>query len=847
MSDRLTLRRSGVYLVVLLAYVVVAVGTTWPLAARINTHLPGGTSDALVHYWNGWWTGRALATGQTPFYTSRLFHPAGISLVYHNFAWPNIVAWLVLQPWVGGFAAYNLPLLANLSLCGLAAFLLTRDLIGDGRVAFLAGLIYQCWPFRMGQLDHPNLISTQWIPLFLLFLIRTLRRGRRQDGALAGVFLALTGYTRWQLLVPAAVVGGVYLACSLPDRWASRRRSVLALLLAGGVAVLALTPPALLLAGQWRTASADLLVEGEEASMQTDLLAYLTPGGSHPVVGALTQPIYDRYYADRSGGRRFPAYVGVTVLVLALLGVWRARRAALSWVAMALVLLLLALGPVLRVGGRLYPVVPMPYRLVARLFVVRLLRFPDRFNMFLALPVAVLAAYGIASVLARARRRGRWAAAAVPCLLGGAILFEYLAVPVPLQHPQLSAYYARLAAEPGDFAVLNLPIDPQQSKLYMFAQVTHHHPILQGKTARLPEGAYGYLDGHPWLRGLRYSGEMSPGLTDVSRQLAPLAEDGVRYVILNKALVDAERLARWQRYLLIAPRYSDEQIAVYATTPLAGRDFTLADELAPGIGLIRVFTSTDCLNPDGVLEVDVGWGTTAAPGRDLHVELAFVSDEGATSQGEVFPLSPIWPTGEWPANAVVWGYYTLRVHPSLPTGPYTVTLALVDPATGALPGHPAVVGRVMVSPSPCAFDVPPDVVGVNALFGDDLRLLGYRLRHAGDRLTLTLHWQGERRMEIAYKIFVHVFDPATGVPVAQDDAMPRRWAYPTTLWGPGEVVTDVIPISLEGVRAGTYGVAMGVYDPATMERLPVMDGAGQCPPDGRLVLPGETVEMNNER
>ena len=228
-------------------------------------------------------------------------------------------------------------------------------------------------------------------------------------------------------------------------------------------------------------------------------------------------------------------------------------------------------------------------------------------------------------------------------------------------------------------------------------------------------------------------------------------------------------------------------------------------------------------------------------------QLAFVSDEGATSQAKVFPLSPTWPTGEWPANAVAWGYYTLRVHPSFPAGPYTVTLALVDPATGALPGHPAVVGRVMVSPSPCAFDVPPDVVGVNALFGDDLRLLGYRLRHAGDRLTLTLHWRGERRMEIAYKIFVHVFDPATGVPVAQDDAMPRRWAYPTTFWGPGEVVTDVIPISLEGVRAGTYGVAVGVYDPATMERLPVVDGAGQLQPDGQLVLSGETVEMNNER
>jgi len=98
-------------------------------------------------------------------------------------------------------------------------------------------------------------------------------------------------------------------------------------------------------------------------------------------------------------------------------------------------------------------------------------------------------------------------------------------------------------------------------------------------------------------------------------------------------------------------------------------------------------------------------------------------------------------------------------------------------------------------------------------------------------------------METSYKIFVHVFDPLTGVPVAQDDAMPHRWAYPTTFWGPGEVVDDLIPIPLGEVPTGTYQVAIGVYAPETMERLPAMDGAGHPQPDGRLVLPGETIRV----
>jgi hypothetical protein len=406
-----------------------------------------------------------------------------------------------------------------------------------------------------------------------------------------------------------------------------------------------------------------------------------------------------------------------------------------------------------------------------------------------------------------------------------------------------------LASQSDDFAVLNLPIDPQQAKRYMFTQVTHERPILQGKTARFPEGTYAYLDAHPWLWGLRQSGEISPEITDMGRQLASLAQDDVRYVILHKELIDVDRLARWQRTLLTRPRFEDEQIAVYAISPLAGRDFELADELAPGIGPIRVLTSTDCLNPGRVLEVDVGWAAADAPGQDLDVRLTLVQEAGSGYQEEVFPLSHAWPTGEWPANAVAWGYYVLRAHPALPAGEYEVALALADPATGESQGQQAVVGRVTVSSTPCEFSLPGEAtgaVGVNALFGDDLRLLGYRLDRVlrqTDHLTVTLYWRAERRMEMAYKVFVHVFDPATSVPVAQDDAMPRRWAYPTQLWSPGEVVPDAIPISLEGAPAGAYSVAVGVYDPATTVRLPVVDGAGQIQPDGRLVLPGETIHV----
>jgi hypothetical protein len=845
MNERPALSGRRVCVVVLLAYTGVAVGTTWPLVARIASALPGHTSDTLVHYWNGWWVQQALSRGQSPFYTTYMFYPNGLSLAYHNFAWLNITAWLALRSWVGGFAAYNLPFLANLALCGLAAFLLSYELTHSKRTAFLAGLIYQCWPYRMSQLDHPNLISTQWIPLLLLFMIRVVRRGRWQDSVIMGLFLSLTGYTRLQLLIPAAVIGGVYLICVFPGRRIVWRRTVLLLLLGGGIAAVTFIPPVVRLLHQQRVAPADLLLEEEEVTMQTDLLAYLTPSPDHPAFGSLTRSSYDRYYADRGAGRRFAVYVGVTPLVLMLFGVWSIRRDGLPWVAMALVLVLLALGPVLRLNGRLYPAVPMPYRWAGWTYVIRLLRAPDRFNMFLALPVSMLAAHGIAWVLAIAYRQNPRFFTPLSLPIGAAILFEYWAAPIPLQHYEMPAFYSQMAAEPGDFAVLNLPLD-WSAKTYMFAQTAHHRPILQGKTARFPEGTFAYLEGHQWLRTMRPFETLPPNLPDVGLHLASLAQDDVRYVILHKDLLESDNVASWQRYLLVSPRFEDDRIAVYPTGPLPGRDFTLVQEMIPSLGIVHAITSSGCLNRGSVLEVDVGWGTSLAPDQDYEVEVSLVADGGDIVQKGISPLSPTWPTRKWPAGAVAWGYYTLQVPPAIAPGSYAIVLALLDPAAGRRCGQPVVLEHVTVSESMCSFGLPPEAVGAvhtNAIFGNNLRLLGYRAQRDGHDLNLVLYWRAERRMEIDYKVFIHVFDLSTRVPVAQDDAMPRQWTYPTTFWGPGEVVDDAIRISLADVPPGTYGLAAGVYDPLTGERLSVIDGDGRLLADGLLVFSGQTVEV----
>ncbi|MGD2104595.1 MAG: hypothetical protein PVJ55_05705, partial [Anaerolineae bacterium] len=460
---------------------------TQPLAALRQTHLIR-SRDTMVHYWNGWWAKEALAKGLPPFHTRYIFYPEGVSLVYQNIAWLNVAAWLALQLVMGGLAAYNTTLLVYLALCGFTAFLLTRYLTRSTLAAALAAVVYQNWPARLTRMNFPNLVNTVCMPLSLLFLIRTLREEKWYDAVLTGLFVALCGYTRWQQLIPAAIVISIYLTvtalqgafhatlqdapASFSTLWKADRRKILLVLLAGLVAALVLLPPALMLIEE-QSSSPTTLVETKNLWKVTDLFAYVTPARDHPLLGHWTTPLYDHYYHDRPSEI---AYVGLIPLVLAFLALLRDPRAVFPWATAALCLLLLGLGPTLRVNGTDYPDAPTVYGFVDKVGPLRLIRVPARFSVFLALPVAVLAGYGALPLLASARRRARWAPLLLSVMLGSVILVEYLPGPMLMDQPPLSPFYDELAADESDFAVLNVPIMEQPAKFYMLTQTKHGRP-----------------------------------------------------------------------------------------------------------------------------------------------------------------------------------------------------------------------------------------------------------------------------------------------------------------------------------------------------------------------------------
>ena len=121
---------------------------------------------------------------------------------------------------------------------------------------------------------------------------------------------------------------------------------------------------------------------------------------------------------------------------------------------------------------------------------------------------------------------------------------------------------------------------------------------------------------------------------------------------------------------------------------------------------------------------------------------------------------------------------------------------------------------------------------LQANLGGQAQFTGYALDRAayqpGDDVCVTLYWLGLRRPDKDYKVFVHLRDLADQQMISQHDSDPVYGFTPMTRWEPGELIADehLLPLPTD-VQPGTYQLWVGMYDPATGERVTTVDPLGQ--------------------
>ncbi len=145
----------------------------------------------------------------------------------------------------------------------------------------------------------------------------------------------------------------------------------------------------------------------------------------------------------------------------------------------------------------------------------------------------------------------------------------------------------------------------------------------------------------------------------------------------------------------------------------------------------------------------------------------------------------------------------------------------------------------------------PTFQPVRATLDETIQLAAYALDRdtAAPRegLRVTLQWRAHARIEKSYKVFVHLiggYNPATASPVwAQMDGEPVGGTRATNQWQAGEVIQDRYGLLLPGdIPPGEYEIEVGMYDPATGTRLPIVDAQGNRVADARVIL--ATVRVN---
>jgi hypothetical protein len=489
-------RKLGMQFLVWLAVAAAALGPeVWSDAHAV----PGGRwTDSWNSLWSMHFAHTSVASGHWPWWSDALNYPHGGAVLLPD-VWGSFFA-VAAVPLLGLSSAYTAWITVQLALSGWAMHGLAREWLRDSldetaadRAAWVAGLGYATAPVLLAGAACGTTEAVAGAPPVLAAWAawRALKSPSIKGTLLAGLALLFAGMASWYGVVIAAVFVAILGVLRMP---ALGVRAI-APLAAG---LLLVVPLALwtqsVHSDPIHLATRDpAILDGIRASFGAASLLGLV----WPVDAA---DIAIQSASDAGQGYLHTGYVGLSLLVAAVVSVCRQPRRCLPWLLAGAVCAVLALGP--GTGGI------RPYAWVDDL--------PGFRNLSLVWRLASGAGLAAALLAALATRGRLWACG----LLGTAIVVESAffaptAGGVSTSDTSPSVVLTALAEEP-EGAVLTLPFSVAHADLWR--QTQHGQPITATINRRRSEAA----------AQLAASAE-----TATWPELAATAEEmGVRYVLV---------------------------------------------------------------------------------------------------------------------------------------------------------------------------------------------------------------------------------------------------------------------------------------------------------------------------
>jgi hypothetical protein len=256
------------------------------------------------------------------------------------------------------------------------------------------------------------------------------------------------------------------------------------------------------------------------------------------------------------------------------------------------------------------------------------------------------------------------------------------------------------------------------------------------------------------------------------------------------------------------------------------------------VRLLGVDTEPTRPAPEDTLTVTACWKALRPMTKDYRVYVQLLGqDNRRVGERHTYPGLGTYPTSLWEADGIFCDQYRLSIASWTPIPEqYDLLVGLYHQSPEAsLPVEnadqerisPPSVGKVSVVPRE-PIEVQP-AYPTHYQLGDNIQLIGYDKSpqlQSHQPFTVTLYWKAKAPIAKNYKVFVHVLT-ATNEKITQHDDRPRSGYYPTSAWYTDDIVPDQHTLAMPGLNTDqNLRVVVGMYNAASLERLPVTDTDG---------------------
>ncbi|MDE1861171.1 MAG: hypothetical protein KGH72_05670 [Candidatus Micrarchaeota archaeon] len=585
-----------------LIYLVISLINFWPVTANMASTVAGTGGDPYQMLWHIWWVGHSVYVTHTSIWSTTLvFWPLGANLIYETMM---PIGSLLVYPFsfVSLAFSYNVLFFLGFVLSGLTMFLLARYLTSSNYAAFFAGLFFAFSAFHISQAyGHLEWANIEWIPLAIYFFIRMAKDHDRYANAIGLAVALLLALFMGDIeggvmaLLTIVIIGLWYLISS------DTRRSVLNMHFASAVGFSILV---VFILGAWAFIPiiGGLSASGSSATLNAlsdvqhnmlwsdDFLSFLLPSYYNGIFQGVATSYANIYHGDLS---ETTSYITYTVLILAIAGIYRDVRRHLLWIFIAVLFGILALGPIIQIGGTSTGLGSL-YYIFKYIPVLNIIREPGRLDLIVTIALSVLAAFGIKYVEQRvagmSNEKNLYANTLMAfCAIAVMFLVESNGIPfsaaaashVTTQVQPVSQFYSQVSRIPGNFSVLQLPVLPNQTQpeLYPgkidFYTTVLGKPMIGGYTTRENQSQLLAVYNIPLAvqaTGLESNGNtsyQSPVMQNFTAQtLLTMYNYDIAFVAVDKSaynLTGLEILGSYLEHVFGQPVYNDNSTVAFST------------------------------------------------------------------------------------------------------------------------------------------------------------------------------------------------------------------------------------------------------------------------------------------